>query len=266
MDVKAYIDSGILELYVAGLLSAEECREVYLFAKTHPEIQDEITAIEQAVKTLAESVHPDVEGKDFEALKSRLGIRDKKKAVPLPKQRKNWFQYSGWAAAVVLAFGLLYFYRQSNVLQNEATITSRDNEYLKEQIIEARQAKDETEYLLRELRDRNITVVPLAGQQVSPQSYAKVYWNPEKDLVYLDAAGLPEPPEGMVYQVWSLKLSPLTPTSLGILDEFGTEASKVFVLANPNESEAFGITLEPAGGSESPTLTQLYTLGAIQSG
>ena len=38
-----------------------------------------------------------------------------------------------------------------------------------------------------------------------------------------------------------------------------------FTLENANESEAFGITLEPEGGSETPTLEQLYTLGAVGS-
>jgi hypothetical protein len=32
----------------------------------------------------------------------------------------------------------------------------------------------------------------------------------ETKVVYVDASGLPEPPEGMVYQVWALKLDPLT--------------------------------------------------------
>jgi hypothetical protein len=39
-------------------------------------------------------------------------------------------------------------------------------------------------------------------------------------VVYVDASGLPEPPEGMVYQVWALKLDPLTPTSIGLLENF----------------------------------------------
>lgn len=35
---------------------------------------------------------------------------------------------------------------------------------------------------------------------------------------YIDASGLPTPPEGMVYQVWALKLEPvLTPTSIDCL-------------------------------------------------
>ena len=39
--------------------------------------------------------------------------------------------------------------------------------------------------------------------------------------------------------------------------------NKIFALQNANESEAFGITLEPEGGSEAPTMNQLYVLGAV---
>ena len=54
----------------------------------------------------------------------------------------------------------------------------------------------------------------LAGQKVSPNSYAKVYWDKTSNSIYLDAQGLPAPPKGKVYQVWSLKMSPLMPTSI----------------------------------------------------
>ena len=81
----------------------------------------------------------------------------------------------------------------------------------------------------------------------------------------MDAQGLPDPPPNTVYQVWSLKLSPLTPTSLGIIDSFTTDENKIFEIKNANESEAFGITLEPAGGSATPTMEQLYTLGVVSA-
>jgi hypothetical protein len=47
-----------------------------------------------------------------------------------------------------------------------------------------------------------------------------MYWNKETQVVYVDAVGLPEPPKNGVYQVWALKLNPLTPTSIGLLDKF----------------------------------------------
>jgi hypothetical protein len=61
----------------------------------------------------------------------------------------------------------------------------------------------------------------------------------------------------MVYQVWALKLNPLTPTSIGLLDKF--DESTYFAVNNTGDAEAFAITLEPAG-SLNPTMEQLYTL------
>jgi len=79
----------------------------------------------------------------------------------------------------------------------------------------------------------------------------------------LDISRLPETPEGMVYQVWSLKFEPLTPKSIGLLAEANSLENKVFRFRNVTESEGFGITLEPEGGSEQPNLKQLYALGTI---
>jgi hypothetical protein len=70
---------------------------------------------------------------------------------------------------------------------------------------------------------------------------------------------LPEPPEGMVYQVWALKLDPLTPTSISLLENF----DKMIKIAVNNANEAFGITLEPKGGSLTPTMEQLYIRKSI---
>ena len=114
------------------------------------------------------------------------------------------------------------------------------------------------------IRDTKNTVVSLGGQAVSPTSYAKIYWNKATEVVYVDATGLPEPPKGMVYQIWSLKLQPqLTPTSIGLLSDFTGNKEKLFEVSKTGDAEAFGITLEPAGGSKTPTMEQLYTLGKV---
>ena len=49
MDIKAYIESGILELYVAGTLSEKENEEVYVLMQQHHEILQEVLEIEAAV-------------------------------------------------------------------------------------------------------------------------------------------------------------------------------------------------------------------------
>jgi anti-sigma-K factor RskA len=262
MDVKAYIASGILELYVAGALSPEENLEVQHYALQYPEVKSEIEAIEKSILELTRTTSPKLSKDSFKTVRAQLD--DVIQFKPEASERKTpWGNYMGWAASILLAVGLIGVYLQNNQLKTEIEITNQEKENL-EQILSTTQEKViDKEALLQQLRAKNITEVALGGQAVSPDSYAKAYWNREESKVIIDAQGLPEPPPGYAYQVWSLKLTPLTPTSIGLLEDFATDESKLFALSNPNESEAFGITLEPEGGSETPTLEQLYTLGAV---
>ena len=264
MDIEKYIASGVLELYVAGALSAEENREVRRYAQKHPEIKAEIEAIEKAVLAVAKKASPGLSPGSFSKVKNRLTD-----VMPLPPEKSEektpWSSYLGWAAALLFAVGLLWIYLENNELKSKIEVVNEEKQSLEEQILKARSEMTYTEQLLNELRDQNVAVVALGGQAVSPESYAKAYWNKEEQKVYIDAQGLPEPPPGYTYQVWSLKLNPLTPASIGLLDDFVDNDTKIFELPNPNESEAFGITLEPEGGSDTPTLEQLYALGAVAS-
>lgn len=266
MDIREYISSGILELYVAGVLTAEENLEVYRNAGQYPEIEAEIKEIEAAILALSKSASPRLsKNKGFRDVQQRIGYRKETKVVQFPERKSNWGAYMGWAASILFAVGLYWMYTENNKLKSDLEFTYEQNKVLEEQILLARESNEKSQELLATLRDKDISVIALAGQTISPESYAKAYWNRTENKVFIDAQGLPEPPEGMVYQVWSLKLTPLTPTSLGLLDDFLRDENKIFALSNPNESEAFGITLEPAGGSESPTMDQLYSLGTVSS-
>ncbi len=264
IDVKAYIESGILELYVAGQLSEKENLEVAAYADQYPEIQAEIIEIEKAILALSKEAAPGFQPSFEKASKNLLKDSDKG-VVPISRPRYLRTEYLGWAASFLLAVGTTYLIYQNRELNSRVQRAESEIQLMEEQIARAENSLEGAEQLLNTIRDKNVLVVPMGGQDVSPDSYAKVYWDKERSQVYIDAKGLPEPPEGMAYQVWSLKLDPLTPTSVGLLEDFVQDKNKVFALNNPNESEAFGITLEPEGGSEFPTLEQLYVLGKVSS-
>ncbi|MBO6881303.1 anti-sigma factor [Winogradskyella sp.] len=262
MDINAYIESGILELYVAGQLSEKENQEVYELMQQHPDILQEVLEIEAAVVKLTAAVSP--HAIDFESFKGKLGNTETK-VVDLKPQKPNWISYTGWAASILLAGGLLWTLNNKSELEEQLQTAETERNYLEIQIEDARENLAATKNLLDAIRDKDIISVPLGGQGDFANSYAKVYWNKADNTIYLDAEGLPNAPEGKVWQVWSLTLNPLTPTSLGTIDDFNTDDNKIFAIANANESQAFGITLEPEGGSESPTMEQLYTLGVVAS-
>ena len=204
-------------------------------------------------------------------IKTKLNLTDNETPViEIPKKNNQWISYVGWAASIALLFGILSLYNTNKQLKDsivdaENTIedAKTENILLEEKITLVEHQATKTEELLNVLRNKDILEIPLAAQKVDPNAYAAVYWDKTKQTTYIDVAGLPTPPKGKVYQVWSLKLDPLTPTSLGILDKFTTDDTKIFALSNVNDSQAFGITLEPEGGSESPNLEQLYTLGVV---
>lgn len=263
MELKEYISSGILELYVYGALPEEESREVSRMLNEHPEVRQEVEEIEAALQQLATSAAP----YRPEAVLARIQekLADKKVIRMETKTRYNWVSYAGWAASILLLLGLFFLIDDNNDLREKLSSARAQAVSLEQQIADARKDVEKTEDLLVALRDRNISRVPLQGQNAAPAAYATVYWNKEENKAYIDAKDLPEPPRGKVYQVWSLKLEPLTPTSIGVLDDFKTKDNKIFLLENANQSEAFGITLEPEGGSETPSMDQLYVLGAVST-
>ncbi|GGD03333.1 anti-sigma factor [Hyunsoonleella pacifica] len=267
MDINAYIASGILELYVAGTLSEKENEEVYTLMQKHPEILQEVLEIESAVVKLTASVSQSSNTHILKEVQEKLNLNTgTSKVIPINKTKYNWVTYTGWAASIILGVGLLWTTQQNNQLKSDIKISETQQSILEQHIENSKNSLAEANTLISVLRDDNILQVPLAGQGNFSNTFAKVYWDKASQRIFLDAQGLPAPPEGKVYQVWSLKLSPLTPTSLGIIDDFMTDTNKIFEIDNANESEAFGITLEPKGGSDSPTMEQLYTLGVVETG
>jgi hypothetical protein len=264
MDINAYIDSGVLELFVAGQLTDQENKEIQELMLKYPEVLQEVLEIESAIIKLSSAMSPGDNKHLLQLIKDKLQLGGKGvRVVSIEKTKYNWLTYTGWAAAFIIGAGLLWTINQNQQLEVQVSEAQIEKAYLEAQIEKAKTDLAIKENLLNVLRDRNIISVPLGGQGDFANSYAKVYWNKSDNSIYLDAQGLPDAPEGKVWQVWSLTLNPLTPTSLGTIDNFNDDDNKIFTITNANESQAFGITLEPAGGSKSPTMNQLYTLGVV---
>jgi hypothetical protein len=150
----------------------------------------------------------------------------------------------GWAAAVLLLIAAGYQFNELQQSRSQIATTDSEKNKLQEALVASEIKGKQTQDALAVIRDKNTTVVPLGGQAVSPDSYAKVFYNKSTEVVYVDVKGLPEPPEGKVYQVWALKLNPLTPTSIGLLDSFKSDSQRIFAVSKASEPKV-SITLNP---------------------
>ena len=266
METQQYIESGILELFVFGALTESETSEVAKMARQHIEIQSEILSIEKAIMTLNFSLSPKLSAYNYSRIKNRIFssndsvIQLNRDMESSPSKLKS---YLGWAAAIVLAVGIGYQYINTQKNESQVVLIEKEKNKLKSDLNLLEIKNKNTQEIIAIVRNDSNSVIALAGQAVAPTAKAKIHWNKSSGKVYVDAAGLPEPPEGMEYQIWSLKLNPLTPTSIGMLKNFKANEMKLFAVDNTNDAQAFGITLEPFGGSLTPTMEQLYTLGKV---
>mgnify|MGYP005989686235 FL=1 len=73
-----------------------------------------------------------------------------------------------------------------------------------------------------------------------------------KDAVVVKMNGVPAPPTGKVYQMWLIPKDGSAPVSKGLMD--AEALSKPAVVTGIGSAASLGITVEPAGGSKSPTL------------
>ncbi|HET8839286.1 MAG TPA: anti-sigma factor [Flavobacteriaceae bacterium] len=263
MNIEEYIQSGILELYVYGALTKEESIEVSEKLKKYPDIRSEVEEIEDTLQNLSSAVAPYNPNELLASIKQKL--RHHEQAVPFAKKppKTPISTYLAWAACFIFLVGIVALWNSNQSLRDEIKSIAEENAEMENEIENMRLENRKSQKLLDVFRDQNIARIVLAGQEASPKSKATVFWDKQKDMAYIDAKDLPAPPPGKVYQVWSLTLEPLKPVSMGLLENFNTDANKIFILQNPNQSEAFGITLEPEGGSETPTMEQLYVLGTI---
>jgi anti-sigma-K factor RskA len=91
-----------------------------------------------------------------------------------------------------------------------------------------------------------------ATVDVSGGGTATVTIAPSKDALVVRMKDVPAPPPGKVYQMWLIPKDGSTPVSQGLMDE--EALSKPAVVKGIGSAAALGITVEPAGGSEAPSL------------
>lgn len=100
-----------------------------------------------------------------------------------------------------------------------------------------------------------------ASVEVSAGGTATLLISSSEDAAVVKMNDVPAPPEGKVYQMWLIPKDGSAPVSQGLMDE--KALSKPAVVQGISSAAALGITVEPVGGSQSPTLP---TVAAAQLG
>ena len=165
---------------------------------------------------------------------------------PAPPSRNVWF----WAEKLVLAAAVI-------LLAITATINSglrRDVGTLTGRLVELEDRVRRDGVTLATLTSPEVRVVNLAGQGVTPQARARIFWNETDRVWLLYVTGLPPVPPDRDYQLWFVPQRG-NPQSARV---FNTNADGAAMLEIPlpagaTDFMAAAVTTEPAGGRPLPT-------------
>jgi len=86
-----------------------------------------------------------------------------------------------------------------------------------------------------------------------PSASGRAFWSRRAGLMFT-AEGLTALPAGKVYQLWTIKGAVATGAGIFVPDAAGAASVTAAVAAGAPPPDAFGVTIEPAGGSATPTM------------
>lgn len=270
-DIKAYIESGILELYVLGDVTPEERAQVEAMARKHPSIKAELDLIGHSMELYAKeyAVEPSENlrervlnslvidlGDDRTFGSAEIRAEEQNNIVPIRTRSNTFFKYAFAACLVLLIMSTIALISVYNKLQDSnnliASLQSKNQRFV-----------DQARLMDHELtifRDPSFKMLRLQGTSKSPSSVLMLAWSPAKKKVMIDMnnSNMPVNDKEHQYQLWALVAG--KPVDLGVFD--ADTASKGMKEMKPIASaDAFAVTLEPRGGSPVPTMDQMMVIG-----
>jgi anti-sigma-K factor RskA len=273
-EVKAYIETGILELYVLGDVTPDERLQVEQMMYKHEAIRAEVLDIEKAMELYAQenAVEPS-ENRRVKVLNSlvtnladdrifpikKSAVKDNVVAMPATKQN-NFYKYAFAASVALLAASIIALYNMHNQLEQSNTQLA----ILSTQNLQITKTVNFKEHQLSVFRDTTFKVVRLKPTGKVPNIGITVAWSPVKKKVMIDMATMkmPKNDQEHQYQLWALVGG--KPVDLGVFDKKADDdADDMKEMKSIASANAFAVTLEPRGGSVNPTMSELMVLGTF---
>ena len=218
-------------------------------ARQYPEIKAEMEAIELALENYALSRQIQPSAGNFEKILQKI---DNKKPDSYPTSSNStsrWPLVLSLLLLVAIAWGIYQFFKNLN-LEQEKQIVQTQLDNLQADCDEQRRQLNDLQIQLDIIRAQGNQPIIMKGNLNEEEIIATVHWNTEEGASYLDLVNWPAPPEGQQYQLWAIiegQPTDMDPIALDL-----TEGSFVQV-DHLDTAQAFAVSLEPEGGSPSPT-------------
>lgn len=245
----------MLALYAVGALQdALERADLEAHLRSCLECQAELDALRGDAALLALSVTGPAPP---QAARQRLlaAIANEPRKRPVRERmvlgvlRQRWLTFAPIAATLLLAVFSLLLWRSNARLQNKL---ERAQAQLEENNRELRGAQQ----LVALLKSPDTVHIALVATNTPPQPHATTIYGPKMGRLILMAHNIEPLPLNKVYELWLLPASGAAPMPAGTFkpNEKGEVMMDHSMEASGIEAKGFAITIEPEGGSQTPTM------------
>ena len=244
MNVKEYINSGIVESYVLGLATDAERLEFEQMCAAHAEIAEARDAFERSLEEqlMRDAVEPPVALKEkiLNAVKPAATETDLQHEInEAPVRRMNVWKLLA-AACFVGLLGVGYWaYTTNNKYEDALAKQAAAERQLQQSTAQLESLQQQADMMTKP----GVKMVALKGTAMAPQAQTTIFWDTTgtKD-VYLMINNLPQPATDKQYQLWAI--IDKKPVDLGMIDYDLREKRLLVKMKNAQGVQAFAITLE----------------------
>ncbi len=259
MNVKEYIASGILELYVLGQLTPEETAKVQEMQSKHTEVRREIHEISLTLEKYGQlssiKAPENIAEKLFSELPPKTKVNDASgyNDVSNPVKTAAGINLLTVLFAVLMLLGFtMYFLQKSDfdtkIKEYESSLKACDSI--------SRQQQDQY-VLLNQINNPNNRIIDMRPTPGFVGVSVYLHYNAVNRKNFLQLVNLPDIGPDHAFQLWSLK-DGSDPQPLDIF----RDKNKIIEVAFVDRTATYAITIEPKGGSKTPTLDKL--IGTMQ--
>lgn len=265
MNIEEYISSGKLEQYLLGLLTDGEAREVEQVVMAYPEVRTELAAMEDALTQYAVAKGIAMPEELPDRIVKRLDLLDKETPdTTPPKTAAGGSKGVGGTGLMFLVLlfagsiiGLFLLWSRSNRLETENRRINAQIQDVQDSCNVIQGNLTEANLQLAILRAEGNETYIMRGTPENPGAIANVYYNPQDRRAFLDIRELPAPPPGQQYQLWGINES--GPISMDVFDLPDVGTVQFIEVPFIEDVGTFAVSLEPAGGSPTPTAVHLIS-------
>jgi anti-sigma-K factor RskA len=260
-----------LPAFALGALDADEHREVAAHVAGCADCTSELASLGRVVEGiglegLPVTPPPSLRDRVLARVEAERGSRVVMTRMPIGKpasqatatvKRPWWGSGLALAASVALAIGAsLYAWALRSeivTLRQDLVATNTEATRLRGELASLRRNWVDVTRVINVLRAPDVLRVDLKGQATAAGSTGRAFWSRTAGLTFT-ADGLPALPEGRVYQLWTITGTVATGAGVFTPDARGAASVTTPVAPDAPKPDAFGVTIEPTGGSATPTM------------